>query len=344
MAREEIMETLDLDNVGEQDNSTDFVIEDEQPKGKKEKPAPESVEMNFDNDEDSDDVELEVVDDTPTQDRGRKPLPDDVKKQLEEEDVEEYSTKVQQRIDQMKKAWHDERREKERALRERDEAARVAQMAYQERTKYQQALSQGEVWMLEQAKQRANLQLEAAKRNYREAYDMGDSDKIVEAQHALNVATLEFDRVSQYRPQYTLQPQQNQVYNNQQPAPQAAQQQQAPRLDPKLDAWTKENSWFGSDDEMTSFALGVHQKLVKEGVSPQTDEYFERINARMKEVFPEKFGVKKKRQPSTVVAPVGRSPKGKKVVLTQTQVALARKLGITPEQYAKELVKQQTGA
>lgn len=91
---------------------------------------------------------------------------------------------------------------------------------------------------------------------------------------------------------------------------------------------------------MTSFALGVHKKLVDEGVSPNSDEYYERIDARMRTVFPDKFG-NKKRQSSTVVAPVGRSPKGKRVVLTQTQVALAKRLGITPEAYARELVKQQ---
>jgi len=313
MANQEYMQELDLDDKDQ------VIINDP------------SEEIN-----DDDDLAIEVVDDTPEQDRNRKPLPDEVKQQLEEEDVEEYSTKVQQRIDQMKKAWHDERRAKEAALRERDEAAKVAQMAYAERQKYQKALVEGEVWALEQAKQRAALQMEQAKSAYKRAYEEGDTEKLMEAQQALNMSTLDFDRVSQYRPQYALQPQENAVYQEQQrPQPQEVR----PQLDQRVVDWSEKNKWFGSDDEMTSFALGFHNKLVKEGVSPQTDEYYERIDARMRELFPERFGAKK-RQPSTVVAPVGRSPKGKKVVLTQTQVALAKRLGITPEQYAKELVKQ----
>jgi len=285
-------------------------------------------------------VEVEVVDDTPDEDRGRKPLPDEVKKDLEEDsDVEEYSVKVKQRIDQMRKAWHDERRAKESALREREEAVRIAQMAYNERQAYLQRLQQGEAWAVDQAKQRASLQLDQAKRNYREAYEAGDSEKMVEAQHALNLLTLEYDKIASYTPQYlnnTLQPQQNQVYSQQQAEPAYT----PPEPDSRALEWGERNKWFGQDDEMTSFALGVHQKLVKGGVSPNTDDYYERIDARMRDVFPDKLGVKR-RQSSTVVAPVGRSPKGKKVVLTQTQVALAKRLGITPEAYARELVKQQ---
>jgi len=286
--------------------------------------------------------EVEVVDDTPLEDRGRSPLPEKIVKQLEEDDdeVEEYSSKVKQRIDQMKKAWHDERRAKEAALREREEAVRVAQTAYQERQAYLERLQQGEAWAIEQAKQRASLQLEQAKSLYRSAYESGDTDKILEAQQALNYSMQDYDRYASYQPQYaqtSLQQQQVPVYSPS--AVQPAQDDSVPQPDSRTMEWGKSNQWFGQDDEMTSFALGVHQKLVKEGVSPQTDEYYERIDSRMREVFPDKFG-KTKRQSSTVVAPVGRSPKGKKVVLTQTQVALAKRLGITPEAYARELVKQ----
>lgn len=286
-------------------------------------------------------VEVEVVDDTPARDQNRKPLPEDVTKALDEDsDVEEYSFKVKQRIDQMKKAWHDERRAKEAALRERDEAARVAQMAYQERTAYQQRLQSGEAWAVEQAKQRSALQLENAKRAYREAYESGDSEKLVDAQQALNSSMMDFERMNQYQPQYTqaaLQPQNTGVYSQQQAEP---ERYEPPEPDSRAQEWGDRNQWFGSDDEMTSFALGVHKRLVDEGISPTSDEYYERVDARMRAVFPDKFG-SKKRQSSTVVAPVGRSPKGRKVVLTQTQVALAKRLGITPEAYARELVKQQ---
>jgi len=280
-------------------------------------------------------VEVEVVDDTPESDRNRKPLPAEVARALDEPDTEEYSSKVKQRIDQMKKAWHDERRAKESATRERDEAIRIAQQAYNERSTSMQRLQDGEVWAMEQAKQRAILQLANAKQAYKQAYEEGDSDKLVDAQQGLTQSMAEVTEISRYRPQYAVQPENNDVYTQ----PTAEPEYEAPTPDQRAVDWNAENTWFGSDDEMTSFALGVHQKLVKEGHNPQSDEYYAHINARMRAVFPGSFG--KKRQPSTVVAPVGRSPKGRKVVLTQTQVALSKRLGITPEQYARELAKQQ---
>jgi len=318
MAKEEIMTPLDLSGGDAAPSSYD---------------ADESNESEV-----TSGVDVEIIDDTPASDRGRAPLPDDVKQRLDEDDdTEEYSHKVKQRIDQMKKAWHDERRAKEAAMREREEAIRMAQSAYQERMAYQQRLQDGEAWAIEQAKQRAALQLDQAKRAYREAYEAGDSERLVDAQQAMSTTTLEVDRLNQYRPQYALQSQQNAVYTQQQAEP---ERYVPPEPDSRTQEWGDRNKWFGADDEMTSFALGVHKKLVAEGVSPNSDEYYERIDARMRTVFPDKFG-HKKRQSSTVVAPVGRSPKGKRVVLTQTQVALAKRLGITPEEYARELVKQQ---
>lgn len=286
------------------------------------------------------DVEVEVIDDTPASDRGRTPLPDEVKQQLDDDtETEEYSFKVKQRIDQMKKAWHDERRAKEAAIREREEAVRVAQAAYGERQTYLQRLQQGEAWAIDQAKQRATLQLAQAKRNYREAYEAGDSEKMVDAQQELNFLTLEYDKISNYTSQYAntaLHPSQNEVYN-----PQQAETDRyvPPEPDSRTQEWGDRNKWFGVDDEMTSFALGVHKKLVGEGVAPTSNEYYERIDARMRDVFPGKFGVVRRQSNSTVVAPVGRSPKGTKVVLTNSQVAIAKRLGITPEAYARELIE-----
>jgi hypothetical protein len=285
---------------------------------------------------------VEVEDDTPPQDRGRAPLPDEIKRKLDEEDeVEEYSSKVQERIDQMKKAWHYERRAKEAAQRERDEATRVAQLSYQERLHLQRQIAEGDVWALEQAKQRAQLQMESAKKAYRDAYERGDTDEIITAQEALNKAMMENDKVSQYRPRPAPQP------DALQPQPSGVYTQSArPAVDPRVADWSKSNPWFGKDEEATSFALGVHQKLVKSGVDPTSDEYFERLDARISQVFPELIGgaPKKRRTSSTVVAPVGRSPKGQKVVLTQTQISLAKRLGISPEEYARELVKINGGA
>ena len=242
----------------------------------------------------------------------------------------------------MKKAWHDERRAKESASRERDEAAAFTQQLMAERNALRQKLSTGEAWALEETKRRADLEIESAKRQYRDAYEEGDSDKIVDAQHKLSEATIDHNRVQQITPQFALQEPQNPVYNG----PQAQQPAAVPPPpDTRAQEWGGNNEWFGADDEMTSFALGLHQKLVKEGVPPSTDHYYERIDARMKEVFPGKLGgaPKGKQQPSTVVAPVGRTPKGRKVVLNKSQAAIAKRLGVSNEAYYRELEKISRG-
>jgi hypothetical protein len=335
---------------------TEFVIGSDPsgvPPGMKNKQMEEEIDVEIEDEpkskkkakvEEEDDFELEIVDDTPPQDRNRKPLPDEVKAELEQDETEEYSAKVKQRIDQLKKAWHDERRAKEEAAREREAAAEYAKQLQAERDRLRGELSQGENWALEQAKERAKLALAAATREYRDAYEQGDSEAIATAQQNLARATYQADQVESMAPRYTaqqnsaLQQQPAQVYNQpQQP------RVRAPEPDSASKEWGDRNKWFGNDDEMTSFALGLHQKLVKEGVPPSTSEYFERIDARMREVFPDKFEdaapKKEKRRPSTVVASAGRTPKGKKVVLTQSQVAMARKLGISPEAYAREVMK-----
>ena len=310
----------------------DIEEEDEAPAEKEAKAEPE------------DDFEIEIVDDTPKADRDREPLPDEVKEELENVDAEEYSSKVKSRIDQMKKAWHDERREKEAAQREREEAAAMTKRLMEERDALKRQLAQGESWALEQAKERAALQLAAAKAAYRDAYDSGDAERLTDAQEMLSRATYQADQMGSMRPRYTLQEQNDDVYSNHQPQQTAQQQFTPPKPDERAESWGAKNQWFGNDDEMTSFALGFHQKLVKEGVPPSTDEYYERIDARMREVFPDKFEdspKKEKRRPTTNVAPAGRTAKGKKVALTRSQLAIAKKLGVSPEAYAKELMKQQ---
>ena len=336
---------------------TEFVIGSDPsgvPPGMKNKQMEEEVDVEIEDEpkpkkeakkvEEEDDFELEIVDDTPPQDRNRKPLPDEVKAELEQDETEEYSAKVKQRIDQLKKAWHDERRAKEEAAREREAAAQYAQQLQAERDRLRGELSQGENWALQQAKERAKLALAAATREYRDAYEQGDSEAIANAQQNLARATYQADQVNAMAPRYT-QPQNKALHE---PLEQVYNRAQQPRVRaPEPDSTTKEwgdrNKWFGTDDEMTSFALGLHQKLVKEGIPPSTGEYYERIDARMREVFPDKFEdaapKKEKRRPSTVVASAGRTPKGKKVVLTQSQVAMARKLGISPEAYAREVMK-----
>jgi hypothetical protein len=282
------------------------------------------------------DFELEIEDDTPEQDRNRQPLPKEMVQELEEDELEDYSEKVKTRLKQMKKVWHDERREKESALREQQEAVTLAQNLVEENKKLKSRLTEGEKSLISTATSAAELEMEMAKRAYKEAYDSGDSDKIVDTQEKLNNASYRLQRLKGYRP--PLQEENNSVQN--QPT-QAA----APRLDPKTDSWRKQNTWFGQDEEMTATALGLHQKLEKQYGAQYigTDEYWNTVNKTMQKRFPEYFGDEEPEKPqrtaATVVASASRSTAPKKIVLKQSQLKLAKKLGLTPEQYAREYAK-----
>ena len=282
------------------------------------------------------DFELEIEDDTPEQDRNRQPLPKEMVQELEEDELEEYSEKVKTRLKQMKKVWHDERREKESALREQQEAVNLAQNLVEENKKLKSRLTEGEKSLIMTATREAELDMQMSERAYKEAYDSGDSDKIVEAQKKLHTASNRLERLKGYRP--PLQASENSVQN--QPT-QAA----APRLDQKTDSWRKQNTWFGQDEEMTATALGLHQKLEKQYGAQYigTDEYWNTVNKTMQRRFPEYFGDEEPEKPqrtaATVVASASRSTAPKKIVLKQSQLALAKKLGLTPEQYAREYAK-----
>jgi hypothetical protein len=282
------------------------------------------------------DFELEIEDDTPEQDRNRQPLPKEMVQELEEDELEDYSEKVKTRLKQMKKVWHDERREKESALREQQEAVSLAHNLVEENKKLKTRLTEGEKSLISTATSAAELEMEMAKRAYKEAYDSGDSDKIVDTQEKLNNASYRLQRLKGYRP--PLQEENNSVQNK---PTQAA----APRLDQKTDSWRKQNTWFGQDEEMTATALGLHQKLEKQygGQYIGTDEYWNTVNKTMQRRFPEYFGDEEPEKPqrtaATVVASASRSTAPKKIVLKQSQLALAKKLGLTPEQYAREYAK-----
>ena len=299
-------------------------------------------EVKVEIDTEGDNVEVDIVDDTPAQDRDRKPLPKEMVEELEKDEMTEYSERVKERMAQLKKVWHDERREKEAAAREREEAVRFAQSIIEENRRLKSSLTSGEQSYIEVARQAAEHDMNLAKREYGEAYDSGDTEKIIDAQQRLNAAQMKLAQVQNYRPQYekALQEDVNDV--NIQP-----QRSQVPKPDQKATAWQSENEWFGSDEEMTSLALGLHDKLVKSGISPTSDEYYRRIDDTMRKRFPEyswedsldEEAPAQRTKPSTVVAPVTRSTAPKKVRLTTSQLALAKKFGLTPEQYARETIK-----
>ena len=290
----------------------------------------------------ADDIALEIEDDTPPEDKGKEPLPKEKVEELENDTLEDYSERVKQRMAQLKKVWHDERRAKEAADREREEAIKYAKQIAEENKKLKTTLSSGEEEYIKAVSSSLEQQLVIAKRDYREAYDAGDSDKIIEAQTKMNDAQMRLSQIQQYKPQYknTLQEPEKDVYI-QENAP------QVPKPDTRALKWQEKNDWFGKDEEMTSLALGVHEKLVRSGIDPTSDEYYRRIDSTMQKRFPEYFGdatldeekPAERTKPSTVVAPATRSTAPKKVRLTKTQVALAKKFGLTPEQYARETLK-----
>jgi len=280
-------------------------------------------------------LEIEIIDDTPPEDKGREALPQDIVDELEKDDLHEYSEKVKKRLGQLKKVWHDERRAKEVSTREKDEALRVAQSIFEENKHLKQRLGHGEKIIADGMTKEATSELALAKESLKQAYDSGDGSLIADAQEALTDAKLKIRDVKSY--EESLQSNQNGV---------KVQSEQAP-VDQKAEAWSQQNKWFGSDDEMTALALGLHEKLVKSGVDPSSDDYYRRVDETMRKRFPENFQDEQtietekpvQRKAANVVAPATRSTAPTKVRLTNTQLALAKKLGVSPEVYAKEVIK-----
>ena len=297
----------------------------------------------------ADDIEIEVEDDTPPEDRGRKPS--EPPEAVTDEELENYSEKVKNRIKHFSKGYHDERRAKEEAMREREAMEQYAKQLVEENQKLKGKTDQSHNALIEAAKKQVASELAVAQQQYRQAYESGEPDAVLTAQQALNIAQIRADKVNNLKPKVveevsetSLQSIPNQVQQQESPP-----QPQAPVQDKKSQAWRDENPWFGNgpegDREMTAFALGVHDKLTQEyGVDPRSDEYYEKINARMRQVFPAYFndGIEDepeetpKTKSSNVVAPATRSTGPKKVRLTQSQVAIAKRLGVPLEQYAKQ--------
>ena len=285
----------------------------------------------------SDAPEIEVVDDTPPEDRGRKPMTDPPK-EVTDDELSKYDESVQKRIKHFTKGYHDERRAKESAEREREEALRFAQSLAEENKKLKGSVNQNQTALLEQAKKVVANELDTAKRQYKEAYEAGDSDALVNAQEALTSAKMKSEKVNNFRPT-PLQDTETPVQITQRPQPAAP-------VDDKLLAWQDENQWFGSNKRMTAYALGLHEDLVGEGIPAGSEEYYRRINTDMRERFADQFGAdepadaKPQRTKSNNVAPATRSTAPRKIVLTQTQVNLAKRLGVPLELYARKVAEE----
>jgi hypothetical protein len=313
---------------------------------------PDEIEDSAENevveevDEGSLNVDIEIVDDTPPADRNRDPVPDNIKEELETADKsKDYSKNVKDKFTQYKKAWHDERRAKEAALREQQEALTAAQNILDENKRLKQMLQTGEKELITTYQSSAELEVSQARRNYKEAYDSGDSDALAEAQEEMMRAQLKLDRAKNFRP--TVQIAENDVQI------QVKQPQQPAQMNDKVAEWVSKNPWYVDPEKkvMSKYAVFVHEELEEQfgRAFVGTDEYFKRIDNEVKRRFPEEFDdieIKNDEEKpqrtsrlSTVVAPAKRSTSSKKIVLTKTQVALAKKFGLSPEQYARELNK-----
>jgi hypothetical protein len=289
--------------------------------------------------------EIEVEDDTPEEDRNRQPMPKELVEEIEKDELDKYDEQTKQRLKQMRKVYHDERREKEAALREQREAINLAQRLLEENKRIKNVLTTGEKEYVESMQTAANLQLEMAKRKYKDAYDMGDTDKVIEAQEDMQNANLKLMQIKNFKLP-SLQEEENsvQIQHNEQFQPAPTQ-----KSDPKLEKWLDNNHWYGKNKIMTATALGIHEELIDNGYVAGSDEYYSTLDKTMQKTFSDYFGkseetVKDKvesapTKPSTVVAPATRSTASNKIKLKASQVQLAKKLGLTNEQYAQAALK-----
>ena len=309
---------------------------------------PDETEVTKGKPEDNFEIDIEIEDDTPEEDRNRTPANPEKVKQLEVEvdDLDKYSKDAKDKLIKMKKVWNDERRRADAAEREGRAALEAAQRLFSENQRIKHMLTTGEEEYKEAKKDSAKALLKSAKQAYKEAYEAGDSDKMMDAQEELTKAQLEIEKVEKFK----LPPLQQDdfVVQRQQ------EYQTPPARDEKLLDWQQRNTWFGQDEEMTAAALGLHEKLKRQGVVIGSDDYYAKLDTTMRRRFSENFdedlepnleATQKADTPraksSTVVAPATRSTAPKRVRLTQSQVAIAKKLGLTPEQYVRELLKME---
>ena len=297
----------------------------------------EKIEENIEDSNEvveQDEFEVEIIDDTPEKDRvpKRKETVDSNPESDNEDEVKNYSEGVQKRISKLKYEFHEERRAKEEANRLQEEAIKYAEKLKKDNESLRKTLADGESMLIDQAKGRVGAELDKAKSDYKEAYESGDPDKLIEAQEKLSKLHNEKFRVDEYKPK-------PQEVEDQAP------KRQAPKLSQRDLDWQKNNDWFEKDSVMRGTAMGLHSDLQQKGVVPGSEEYYKGIDEGMRKIFPEKFEVQQEApelQNGNVVAPVERNGKKSRTVrLTRTQVALAKRLGLSNEQYAAQLMKEQ---
>jgi len=283
-----------------------------------------------------DKLEIVVENDVPAVDRGRSRMVDEPQ-EFNDEELGKYDEGVKKRIQHFTKGFHQERRDKETANREKDEAMRFAQQTMAENQQLRGSLSQGHTALLAEAKKTIASELSEAKRKFKEAADSFDSDAMLEAQQELTAVSIKADKIENFRPA-PLQTRENVV----QP-PQEAKQ--APTANPKLESWLGANKWYGDNKRMTAYALGVHEDLIAEGIPAGSDHYYDKLDEDLQGRFPEQFTERGSvdaptQRKSNIVSPATRSTAPRKIVLTQTQVNIAKRLGVPLELYARKVAEE----
>jgi hypothetical protein len=297
--------------------------------------------------------EIEIEDDTPPEDRGRKPMKEPVGDTTEDE-LASYDEKVQARIKKFTRGYHDERRAKEEALREREAAEQFAKQVYEENKRLKEQLSTGSKAYIETSKNAAEVRLVSAKKKLKEAFEAGDAEGMAEAQAEIADVTAEAREIQRMRPV--------EVKDEGDFKP-AVAQPTAPKMTPRMQKWLDSNSeWWGNDEEMTMAAMGIDKKLQREYGAEYvgTEEYFKTVDRTMRKRFPEYFEtqsqedddpppqkrsapVEEEESPrratksAAVVAPASRSSSPSRIRLKASEANIARRLGVPLEQYAKQV-------
>lgn len=318
-------------------------VEFEFPHEKEEKSSREGSKVVATNEEKSEKLQendIEIVDDTPPEDRNRKPMTNPPKEMTDDE-LEKYDESVKARIRHFTKGYHEERRRAEEAIREREAAVDAARRLVEENKKLKGSVNQGQQALVEQAKKVINNDLEAAKRAFKEAYESGDAEGLITAQENLTAIKIKADKLANFRTAPV--PAEKDVENE------ISAPVQSQRLDEQTERWKNDNQWFGKDRRMTSYALALHQEIVEdEGIAPSSSKYYDRINEEMRKRFPERFEESKPDasppvRSSNVVAPATRNTASRKIVLSKSQVNIAKRLGLKLEDYAREVAKTRSG-
>ena len=317
----------------------DFKFPDEKEAEAKGKPVDTEADGEF---------VVEIENDTPPEDRNRKVAPPP--EEVTDDELASYDEKVQARIKKFTRGYHDERRAKEEAIRERQAAENFAKQVFEDNKRLQQQLSSGSEVFIAQSKTSAQSDLEAAERGYKEAYEAGDPDLIATAQTKIARAALKLDKAENMTPI---------PVNDKKFAPDDT----APKTHPRTAKWLENNAdWWGKDEEMTAAASGLDRKLQREYGADYigSKDYFDTIDRTMRKRFPENFTDSQSYEddetpskkvsepeedytpvratkPASVVAPATRSTPPNRIRLKASEVALARRLGVTPEQYAKQV-------